>query len=72
MNDYRLNISRRRWMKSAGALAGVAAMGGWAPAHAQSGGRIVLGTWGGDYSKLLAKNIDTPLMTPKKMTRTSR
>src|SRR5215470_9378500 len=66
MNDYRLNISRRRWIKSAGALAGVAAIGGWAPAHAQSGGRIVLGTWGGDYSKLLAKNIDTPLMVPKK------
>ena len=45
MEDYRLDISRRRWMKSAGALAGFAAMGGWAPAQAQSGGRIVLGTW---------------------------
>jgi putative spermidine/putrescine transport system substrate-binding protein len=66
MEDYRLDISRRRWMKSAGALAGVAAMGGWAPARAQSGGRVVVGTWGGDYSKLLAKNIDTPLMAPLK------
>jgi len=35
MQDYRLDISRRRWMKSAGALAGAAAMRGWAPAHAQ-------------------------------------
>ena len=33
---------------------------------AQSGGRVVVGTWGGDYSKLLAKNIDTPLLVPKK------
>src|SRR4030095_7151104 len=38
----------------------------WSLARAQSGGRIVLGTWGGDYSKLLSKNIDTPLMVPKK------
>jgi len=37
MEDYRLDISRRRWIKSAGALAGVAAMGEWAPAYAQSG-----------------------------------
>jgi putative spermidine/putrescine transport system substrate-binding protein len=27
---------------------------------------VVLGTWGGDYSKLLSKNIDTPLMVPNK------
>ena len=53
-------------LKATGALAGVAAMGGFSPAYAQSGGRVVLGTWGGDYSKLLAKNIDTPLMVPKK------
>jgi putative spermidine/putrescine transport system substrate-binding protein len=66
MEDTRLDITRRRWMKAAGALAGVAAVGGWSPARAQSGGRIVLGTWGGDYSKLLSKNIDTPLMVPKK------
>jgi putative spermidine/putrescine transport system substrate-binding protein len=58
--------TRRRLMKAAGALAGVAAMGGWSPARAQATGRVVLGTWGGDYSKLLSKNIDTPLMVPKK------
>ena len=66
MKDYRLDISRRRLIKAAGALAGVTAMGTWPSAHAQSGGRLVLGTWGGDYSKLLAKNIDTPLMVPLK------
>ena len=53
-------------MKAVGALAGVAAIGGWSPARAQAGGRVVVGTWGGDYSKLLSKNIDTPLMVPKK------
>ena len=58
--------ARRRLIKAAGALAGVTALGGWSPVRAQSGNRIVLGTWGGDYSKLLAKNIDTPLMVPKK------
>ena len=35
-----------------------------ARAQAQ-GGRVVVGTWGGDYSRLLAKNIDTPLLVPK-------
>src|SRR5437667_347228 len=34
--------------------------------RAQPAGRVVVGTWGGDYSKLLSKNIDTPLMVPKK------
>ena len=42
MEDYRLDISRRRWMKSVGALTGAAAMGNWASAYAQSGGRVVL------------------------------
>jgi putative spermidine/putrescine transport system substrate-binding protein len=59
-------ITRRRLLKASGALAGVSAMTRFAPAWAQSGGRVVLGTWGGDYSKLLSKNIDTPLMAPKK------
>ena len=27
--------------------------------------RIIVGTWGGDYSRLLAKNIETPLLAPK-------
>ena len=33
--------------------------------HAQDNKRIVVGTWGGDYSRLLAKNIETPLLVPK-------
>src|SRR5204862_6902545 len=33
-------------------------------AHAQ-GGRVVVGTWRGDYARLLAKNIEDPLLKPK-------
>ena len=66
MEKHHFVITRRRLLKATGALAGASALGGLSPAFAQSGGRVVLGTWGGDYSKLLAKNIDTPLMVPKK------
>ena len=66
MEKHHFVITRRRLLKATGALAGVSAMGGLSPAFAQSGGRVVVGTWGGDYSKLLSKNIDTPLMVPKK------
>ena len=53
-------LSRRHLMGGATALAAGAAL----PAHAQNR-RIVVGTWGGDYSRLLAKNIETPLLAPK-------
>src|SRR5256885_440198 len=33
-------------------------------AHAE-GGRVVIGTWGGDYARLLAKNIEDPILKPK-------
>src|SRR5438067_3438836 len=66
MENHGSDMTRRRWMKAAGALAGVAAIGGWSPARAQAGGRVVVGTWGGDYAKLLSKNIDTPVRVPKK------
>jgi putative spermidine/putrescine transport system substrate-binding protein len=29
------------------------------------GGRVVVGTWGGDYARLLTKNIEDPLLKPK-------
>ena len=35
------------------------------PARAQDNKRIVVGTWGGDYARLLAKNIETPLLAPE-------
>jgi putative spermidine/putrescine transport system substrate-binding protein len=48
--------SRREVLLGAAALAGTAAL----PSAASSGqekGRIVVGTWGGDYARLLHKNI---------------
>src|SRR6266545_2261292 len=33
----------------------------WASAQ----NKMVLGTWGGDYSKLLTQNVETPLLKPK-------
>jgi len=54
-------INRRTALGSAAAFAAGAAL----PAHAQDNKRIVVGTWGGDYSRLLAKNIETPLLAPK-------
>src|SRR5437762_14382678 len=46
------------------ALGGAMALAGF-PAAAQDNKRVIIGTWGGDYSRLLAKNIETPLLTPK-------
>ena len=54
-------INRRTALGGAAALAAGAAL----PAYAQDNKRIVVGTWGGDYSRLLAKNIETPLLAPK-------
>ena len=55
-------INRRGLLGGAAALAAGAAL----PAGAQDNKRIVIGTWGGDYSRLLTKNIDTPLLVPAK------
>jgi putative spermidine/putrescine transport system substrate-binding protein len=54
-------INRRTALGGATAFAAGAAL----PAYAQDNKRIVVGTWGGDYSRLLAKNIETPLLVPK-------
>src|SRR6187200_2491346 len=53
-------INRRTALGGAAALAASGL-----PAFAQDNKRIVVGTWGGDYSKLLAKNIETPLLAPE-------
>lgn len=54
-------------LRRRGLLGGTAALAFGAPyiARAQDNKRIVVGTWGGDYSRLLAKNIETPLLVPK-------
>lgn len=47
----------------AGALGASALAGG--PARAQGSGRVVVGTWGGDYARLLTKNVEDPVLKPK-------
>src|SRR5258708_39398016 len=60
-------MSNRFTLKRRSLLGGSAALAVGAPyiARAQDNKRIVVGTWGGDYSRLLAKNIETPLLAPK-------
>jgi putative spermidine/putrescine transport system substrate-binding protein len=58
-------LSRRNLMQGAAAVAGTAALGRSGEALAQSKGKIVVGTWGGDYARLLNKNIEKPLLIPK-------
>ena len=52
--------SRRDVLIGAAALAGSTALP--RAASAQSKGRIVVGTWGGDYARLLNKNIEQPIL----------
>ncbi len=56
----RFTQSRRGILRGAAILAGAAALPGIG--SAQSKGRIVVGTWGGDYARLLNKNIDEPIL----------
>ena len=58
----RITADRRRVLLGAGALAGASALGWSGAADAQAKGRIVVGTWGGDYARLLTKNIEQPLL----------
>jgi putative spermidine/putrescine transport system substrate-binding protein len=51
-------------MKGA-ALLGAATIALPSITRAQAKGRIVVGTWGGDYARLLNKNIEQPLLIPK-------
>ena len=59
--SQRFTLTRRTALAGSAALAAGAAL----PAVAQDNKRIVVGTWGGDYSRLLAKNIETPLLVPQ-------
>ncbi len=52
--------SRREVLLGAAALAGTASLP--RTASAQTKGRIVVGTWGGDYARLLNKNIEVPIL----------
>ncbi len=64
MTDHRQlrRPSRRHVLQGA---AGAAVLGLGAGARAQAKGKIVVGTWGGDYARLLNKNIEQPFLIPK-------
>ena len=64
-NKQGFGVSRRNVMRGAAALAGAAALGNAGGALAQSKGKIVVGTWGGDYARLLNKNIEQPHLISK-------
>src|SRR5688572_3063890 len=54
------STSRREVLIGAAALAGAASLP--RAASAQSKGKIVIGTWGGDYARLLNKNVEVPIL----------
>ncbi len=56
----RRSTSRRDVLIGSAALAAASQVSNHASAQAK--GRIVVGTWGGDYARLLNKNIDTPIL----------
>ena len=58
-------ISRRAALKGAGLGLGAIAMPTIVATRANAEGRVVVGTWGGDYARLLAKNIEDPILKPK-------
>lgn len=58
-------VTRRRLLQGAGGLVAAAALTSPAIVRAQSKGRIVVGTWGGDYARLLTKNIEKPYLEPE-------
>lgn len=59
----RLLIPSRRQILAGGAAAAGLGLAGWpGRAAAQAKGRVVVGTWGGDYARLLNKNIEQPIL----------
>ena len=53
---------RRDFLKTASSLAMLPVASAWAaPAQAACTGRLIVGTWGGDYQRLLQQNIDPQL-----------
>jgi len=64
MSNWKL--TRRGALKSAGAGLGALAMPALLTRSARAGGgRVVVGTWGGDYARLLTKNVEEPFLKPE-------
>jgi len=63
MSNWKL--TRRGALKSAGLGLGAIAMPALLTGRASAaGGRVVVGTWGGDYARLLTKNVEDPFLKP--------
>jgi len=58
------HISRRSVLKGAAAAAGLGALEPFS-AFAQADKKIVVSTWGGDYSNLLTKHVSNVVLVPK-------
>jgi putative spermidine/putrescine transport system substrate-binding protein len=63
-NSKRFGIGRRGLLKGMAGIAGAAAIGMPSVVRAQAKGTAVVGTWGGDYARLLHKNIEEPILIP--------
>lgn len=63
MNKNHLSITRRGVFSGAAGAASLVALGS-RTANAEPG-KVVIGTWGGDYARLLTKNIEVPYLKPK-------
>jgi putative spermidine/putrescine transport system substrate-binding protein len=63
--NRRHSISRRDLMAGAAGLVGASVLCTFVPRHARAAGSMVLGTWGGDYARLLSENVEQPLLEPQ-------
>jgi len=62
----RRTLSRRDALKGiGGGITAAAILSSARGASAQGGGRVVVGTWGGDYQDLLERHIAAPLLRPR-------
>jgi putative spermidine/putrescine transport system substrate-binding protein len=66
MSNGKWSMNRRDALKGLGLAAGATVLPfGAERVQAQAGGRIVVGTWGGDYGRLLSKNVEEPILKLK-------
>jgi putative spermidine/putrescine transport system substrate-binding protein len=56
-------VTRRTALQTLGA--GAVALPAFFRGEARAEGRVVVGTWGGDYARLLTKNVEDPILKPK-------
>ncbi len=61
MTEHKSSLHRRTVLKGVAGALGAAAFGAPNIVRAQAG-EVVVGTWGGDYAKLLNKNIEQPFL----------